>query len=78
MVTPTTAPAPTEHRTTDHEEPLLLVPEAATYLRLPGSTVYRLIKTGELPALILSPRRIRLRRVDLDRWLAERTTGGAA
>ncbi|GAB3092329.1 helix-turn-helix transcriptional regulator [Isoptericola nanjingensis] len=72
------ATTPAQSRTTDPEEPLLLVPEAATYLRLPGSTVYRLIKTGELPALILSPRRIRLRRVDLDRWLAERTTGGVA
>jgi excisionase family DNA binding protein len=60
------------------DEPLMLVTEGADYLRLPATSVYRLIKTGELPALVLGPRRIRLRRVDLDSWLAERTTGGVA
>jgi excisionase family DNA binding protein len=60
------------------DEPLMLVTEGAEYLRLPATSVYRLIKAGELPALVLGPRRIRLRRVDLDAWLVARTTGGVA
>lgn len=57
---------------------LLLVPEGADYLRLPTTAVYKMIKAGELPALILGPRRIRLRRDDLDQWLDAHATDGAA
>lgn len=61
-----------------HDDRLLLVPEAAEILRLHPTKVYRLIKAGELPAIALNPRRIRLRRADLGAWLDDRTTGGAA
>jgi excisionase family DNA binding protein len=60
------------------DDRLMVVAEVAEYLRLPESTTYRLIKAGTIPAMVLSPRRIRVRRADLDRWLAERTTGGAS
>lgn len=61
----------------DESDALMVVAEVAKYLRLPESTTYRLIKAGDLPAIVLSPRRIRVRRADLDQWLVERSTGGA-
>jgi excisionase family DNA binding protein len=59
----------------DHGARLLLtIPELAAELRVDKRTVYRLLKAGELPLQVLrigqSPR---VRRVDVERYLAQLT-----
>ena len=51
----------------------LTVREVASVLRVSNMTVYRLIKSGELPAVRVG-KSFRLREEDLDRYLAERYT----
>ena len=74
--------SPIERATT--QEPLLLrAEEAAKLLALGRSTVFQLLATGELPAVRVG-RAVRVRRVDLERWIEERAraaaepTGGVA
>ncbi len=50
---------------------LLTVAEIAGLLRVSTMTVYRLIRTGELPAVRVG-RNYRVRRVDLDLYLQEK------
>jgi len=50
---------------------LLTVGEVADTLRVSHMTVYRLIKTGELPALRVG-KNYRLRESDVDRYLSDR------
>lgn len=49
---------------------LLTVAEVAEMLRVSTMTVYRLIRTGELPAVRVG-RNYRVRRADLDAYLQE-------
>ncbi len=49
---------------------LLTVAEVAEMLRVSTMTVYRLIRTGELPAVRVG-RNYRVRRADLDTYLHE-------
>ncbi|MEA3214495.1 MAG: hypothetical protein QOJ19_651 [Acidimicrobiia bacterium] len=51
----------------------LTVAEVAEQLRVSTMTVYRLIKSGELPAVRIG-RSYRLRPVDVDQFLARRFT----
>lgn len=51
----------------------LSVPDAADYLGISAITVRRLIARGDLPHARLG-RAIRIRLVDLDRYLEERTS----
>jgi excisionase family DNA binding protein len=51
----------------------LTVGEVASILRVSSMTVYRLINSGELPAVRIG-RSLRLRSEDLDRYLADRFT----
>ena len=63
---------PPETRT--HEEPgnvWLTVPEAAAELRIPRTRCYELIQRGELPAVRIGERTIRVNRVELERFLLE-------
>lgn len=54
------------------EAPLLLrAAEAANLLCLGRSTVFELIASGDLPSIRVG-RAVRVRRVDLDRWIEER------
>ena len=46
----------------------LTTEEVLTYLKVTPRTIYRLIRTGELPAVRIG-RQWRFRRHDLDRWL---------
>jgi excisionase family DNA binding protein len=55
------------------QEPFLTVQEIADLLKVNQQTVRNWIDTGRLPAVRIG-RRIRVRRVDLDRLLAEGTT----
>ena len=49
----------------------LTVPEAAQELRIPRTRCYELIQRGELPAIRISERSIRLNRRELERFLLE-------
>src|SRR5437867_12267314 len=51
---------------------LLTVGEVASAIRVSNMTVYRLIKSGELPALRVG-KNYRLRRLDVERFLDERS-----
>jgi excisionase family DNA binding protein len=47
------------------------VPEAALYFRIPRSRMYHLIQSGELPAVRIGERSIRVNLRDVERFLAE-------
>jgi excisionase family DNA binding protein len=47
------------------------VPEAAEHFRVPRSRMYDLIQKGELPAVRISKRSIRINRKEVERFLAE-------
>ena len=54
----------------------LTTEEVLAYLRITPRTIYRLIRSGELPALRIG-RQWRFRRADLDAWI-ERQRASAA
>ena len=57
-----------------HKEPgkvWLTVPEAAYELRIPRTRCYELIQRGDLPAVRIGERSIRVNRVELERFLLE-------
>ncbi len=49
----------------------LRVPEVAEELNIPRSRAYELIQRGELPAVRVGERSIRVNRVELERFLLE-------
>ena len=49
----------------------LTVPEAAKELRLPRTRCYELIQRGELPAVRIGERSIRVNRAELERFLLQ-------
>jgi excisionase family DNA binding protein len=49
----------------------LTVPEAAEELRIPRTRCYELIQRGELPAIRIGERSIRVNRQELERFLLE-------
>jgi excisionase family DNA binding protein len=49
----------------------LTVPEVAQELRIPRSRRYELIQRGELPAVRIGERSIRVNRTELERFLLE-------
>ncbi len=49
----------------------LKVPEAAKELRIPRTRCYELIQRGELPAVRIGERSIRVNRAELERFLLE-------
>jgi len=53
---------------TQHVTPFLTTEEVLDYLRVTPRTIYRLIRSGELPAIRIG-RQWRFRRTDLDDWL---------
>ena len=56
----------------DLEDRLLTVAEVADTMRVSNMTVYRLIKSGQLPALRVG-KNYRLRRADVHQFLADRS-----
>jgi excisionase family DNA binding protein len=56
----------------DVDDGLLTVGEVAQVMRVSNMTVYRLIKGGQLAAIRVG-KNYRIRRRDVDRYLAERT-----
>ena len=53
------------------EKEWLKVPEAAELLGLPKTRAYELIQQGELPAVRIGERSIRVNRAELERFLLE-------
>lgn len=53
--------------------PLLTVTEAAAILRLSVRTVRSMIAQGSIPVVRLSVRRLAIRPLDLESWIARRT-----
>jgi excisionase family DNA binding protein len=53
------------------EKEWLKVPEAAELLGLPKTRAYELIQRGELPAVRIGERSIRVNRQELERFLLE-------
>ena len=51
------------------ERSWLTVPEAAVELRIPRTRCYELIQRGELPAVRIGERSIRVNRSELERFL---------
>ena len=49
-------------------EAFLTTEEVLSYLKITPRTIYRLIRSGELPAVRIG-RQWRFRRADLDQWL---------
>lgn len=60
----------TETRVAD-EKVWLTVPEAAAELRIPRTRCYELIARGELPAVRIGARSIRVHRQELKKFLLE-------
>jgi excisionase family DNA binding protein len=54
---------------------LVTVAEVAAAMRVSNMTVYRLIKSGELPALRVG-KNYRLRESDVERYLMDRSVSG--
>jgi excisionase family DNA binding protein len=60
-------------------EKLLTVPEVAEILQVSPSTVYRRIKSGELPCIKLGHRQVRIKPEDLEAYIeAHRVVGKQA
>jgi excisionase family DNA binding protein len=55
----------------NEEDPFLTVDEVAAMLRLNPQTVRNTIDRGELAAVRVGPRRVRVRKSALDRFIAE-------
>lgn len=53
------------------ERPLLTVKEIAAHLRLSGMSVYRLIESGDLPAIRIG-RTFRVYEDEFEKWLASK------
>lgn len=53
------------------EQTWLTVPEAARELQIPRTRAYMLIQSGELPAVRIGERSIRVHRGELERFLLE-------
>jgi excisionase family DNA binding protein len=54
------------------ERAWLTVPEAARELQIPRTRCYELIQRGELPAVRIGERSIRVNRAELERFLLEK------
>jgi len=60
-----------------HPEPLVTPDELAEYLKVSVDTIHRAIRTGELPALRIGARLLRIRTEDARQFLRPAETGSA-
>lgn len=56
-----------------YEGEMLKVKDAAAYLKVSKALIYQLIARKEIPYIRLSPRRVVIRKSDLEKWLADRS-----
>ncbi|WP_392391038.1 helix-turn-helix transcriptional regulator [Nocardioides sp. LHD-245] len=66
---------PTRPHHESNPDPLLDLAQAAAYLTLSERTVRRLVASGQLGCIQLSPRKMRIRRSELERYVSASTTG---
>lgn len=59
------------------EEPLITLPELATYLHLDEKTVFKLVSTGKIPGLAIEGK-WRFKRKQIDEWLEQQLVGDDA
>ena len=57
------------------ETEYLRVPEVAALLRVPRSRAYQMVQDGDIPAVRISEKSIRVNRRDLEEHLRQRRTG---
>jgi excisionase family DNA binding protein len=56
---------------------VLTIQELATYLKIPKSTLYKLVREGKIPSQKIG-RHWRFRKGAIDRWLEEMRANGSA
>jgi excisionase family DNA binding protein len=61
----------TDERPVENEKLWMRVPEAATYFQVPRSRMYDLIQRGQLPAVRIGERSIRVNRTEVEKFLCE-------
>jgi excisionase family DNA binding protein len=61
---------------THHQQEWMKVPEAAAYFRIPRTRMYELIQRGELPAVRIGERSIRVNRQEVEQFLRENCAMG--
>lgn len=52
-----------------HSQEIMTVPELAEYLRIQRSDAYKLLKDGKISHFRLSPKRIRIRKAEVNKYL---------
>ncbi len=62
------------HEQIDKEHRMMTTGEIAKYLRVSRSTIYRLVKQGEIPVSRIS-KHLRFRKDVIDCWLSEKEAG---
>ena len=65
----------THHEPVQTDDELLKPKQVANELQLNIETIYRYIRSQQLPVVRLSAREFRIRRSELDRFLQEHETG---
>jgi len=50
---------------------ILTIVELSTYLKIPKSTLYKLVREGKIPSLKIG-RHWRFRKIAIDRWLEKK------
>ena len=60
----------------NENDPLLTTEEVAAELRLGRSAIHKLLRSGELPSINLGHRTKRVRRSELEKFIAEREGAG--
>ncbi len=60
------------------EKPFLTIPEVAAILGVSSVRAYQMAAEGGFPCIRLSPRRLRVPRAALQRWLDEKTAEALA
>lgn len=61
---------------THYQQEWMKVPEAAAYFCIPRSRIYELIQSGELPAVRIGERSIRVNRREVEQFLRENCAMG--
>lgn len=65
-------PMSTEHKVSQNGQVYLTPREAAAYLEISRTTLWRYVSYHRLPAIRVTPRKVLFDRRDIDRWLRKR------
>jgi excisionase family DNA binding protein len=56
--------------------PIMTAPEIAAYLRIDRTTLYKLIRRGQIPCFRIGKKNYRFSRTEIVEWLASGGSGG--